>query len=498
MEGIGRTVASIGAAVGAGALIKSSIQLAAEAETAGVQFEILTGSAEKAAKIIADMRKLDQESPLAFTDFQQAAKTMIGFGVSSDDVIKRMRQLSAISMGNAERMNSLSLAFAQTTAAGRLMGQEVLQFVNSGFNPLQQISKQTGESMVELKKRLEAGGISAYEVGRAFDFATGKGGLFYGMNEKIAQTTAGQLAKLQGDFKLLSIELGNALVPVLKESVELIRQFTSPDGAAGGFLSVITDGIRVFTSAAGDMMTGEVGRMAALTGDIEERNAQEKAKSFLHTMTKEEKEKRDKILEMREEERQKVIQVQRTIEDAMQADMDALEISIQKLEILEKEVELQKQKNAGINTEIELKAKDMGHTESQRQKAKEMLLEIERLKDAPIKEARAKALLEVEGSFENLFSPLIEAAKLMQEGFIGKTDFEALTMRTAMEEAKRDVVQRRDTPTAMAGSVEAYRLFLERDQDNAREIELAERSNQFLQEINDELKTRGLLGVAKR
>ena len=499
--GLGKAIGAIGAGAGVGALVKNSVSLAAEAETAGVQFEVLTGSVEKAQKILREMRKLDQESPLAFTDFQQAAKTMMGFGISAEDVTERMKQLSAISMGNADRMQSLTLAFAQTSAAGRLMGQEVLQFVNAGFNPLQQISKMTGESMAELKKRMEDGGVSVQEVGKALDYATGKGGLFYGMNEKIAQTTAGQLAKLQGDFKLLGIEIGKGLLPALNDVVSLMREFTSTGGVSDGFLAKVSQGVgtvaRFYTGGLA-FMAGDSSKWDKLGADISDAEAQQKANSILHKRTPEEEERFQKRMKEIDDQRKLGEEVKGLLNGLMNYDMDAMDASSKKIAGLREEIELQKQKNAGINVEIEAKAKAMGYSKQDQERVKSMLLELEKLKNAPAKQNRAMELMQDESSIEAMIAPFVEAANLLAEGFLGKTDFELFSMRQSMKIAESQVAERRDTPTIMAGSVEAYKLFLERDQEQARQIELAEKSNQVLTDIHAELKARQLLGVVKR
>jgi hypothetical protein len=127
-----------------------------------------------------------------------------------------------------------------------------------------------------------------------------------------------------------------------------------------------------------------------------------------------------------------------------------------------------------------------------------MLLELEKLKNAPAKQNRAMELMQDESSIEAMIAPFVEAANLLAEGFLGKTDFELFSMRQSMKIAESQVAERRDTPTIMAGSVEAYKLFLERDQEQARQIELAEKSNQVLTDIHAELKARQLLGVVKR
>jgi hypothetical protein len=76
------------------------------------------------------------------------------------------------------------------------MCQDFNQMIQNGFSPLETISKTTGESMIELKKRMEDGGISAQEVRQAFIDATSEGGMFHGMTERLAGTVSGKLNKL--------------------------------------------------------------------------------------------------------------------------------------------------------------------------------------------------------------------------------------------------------------------------------------------------------------
>ena len=208
--GAALSVAAAGAvALGAGlAFIKDASGKAAGMESLIVQFEVLTKSADKAQELIKSFREEAIKSPLSVEDYAQAGKTLMAFGISADETLPILKTLGDVSMGNAEQFGSLALAFAQTQAAGRLMGQEVLQFVNAGFNPLQEISRKTGKSMIELKKAMEDGAISADMVTDAFRSATAEGGLFYGALDKGATTTQGKIAKLGDAIMGLKVSFG--------------------------------------------------------------------------------------------------------------------------------------------------------------------------------------------------------------------------------------------------------------------------------------------------
>ena len=227
--GLGAALAAAAAgavALGAGlAFIKDASGKAAGMESLTVQFEVLTKSASKAAELIKSFRDEAIKSPLSVEDYAQAGKTLMAFGIAADETLPILKALGDVSMGNAERFGSLALAFAQTQAAGRLMGQEVLQFVNAGFNPLQEISRKTGRSMIELKKAMEDGAISADMVTEAFRSATAQGGLFYGALDKGAATTEGKIAKL-GDAMLgLKVAFGTGFNDGLRVALDSTNNF---------------------------------------------------------------------------------------------------------------------------------------------------------------------------------------------------------------------------------------------------------------------------------
>jgi tape measure domain-containing protein len=184
---------------------------------------VLTGSAQNGKVIFEQIRQFAAASPVTFSGATQAAKTMMSFGVAAQDVQKNLQMLSDVTGGNNERFKSLALAFSQMSSAGRLMGQDLLQMINAGFNPLQQISKTTGESMIELKKRMEDGGISSQEVRKAFEDATSAGGMFEGMTDRLSQTVSGKLNIALSDLEQKLAKAGEAMAPLLMQMLDIMN-----------------------------------------------------------------------------------------------------------------------------------------------------------------------------------------------------------------------------------------------------------------------------------
>jgi tape measure domain-containing protein len=255
--------ATAAVALGAGlAFIKDASGKAAGMESLLVQFEVLTKSADKAKDMIQSFRDEAIKSPLSVQDYAQAGKTLMAFGMAADKTLPILKTLGDVSMGNSERFGSLALAFAQTQAAGRLMGQEVLQFVNAGFNPLQEISRRTGRSMVELKKAMEDGAISADMVTDAFRSATAQGGLFYGALDKGAATTEGKIAKLGDSILGLKVAFGTGFNDGLKTALDATNNFLPQLEQSFGQMGKVF-GRAIQEAINGDLsLFGEIGAIA--------------------------------------------------------------------------------------------------------------------------------------------------------------------------------------------------------------------------------------------
>lgn len=226
---IAATAAAAGASIialgyGISRMVKSASQEAAKFETLSAQMEVLTGSAANAKKLLDELTTFGATTPLEQGDLQQASKTLLGFGITLNNIMPTLRMLGDVSMGNGQTLQQLALVFGQITSAGRLMGQDVLQLINAGFNPLVQISKRTGESMMDLKKRMEDGGISSDEVAQAFKDATSQGGLFEGMLAKVAATTEGKISNLSDNIAKLKRDFGIGFNEGLKVALDAANE----------------------------------------------------------------------------------------------------------------------------------------------------------------------------------------------------------------------------------------------------------------------------------
>lgn len=195
---------------------RDSVSAYMDMRSALIKLEVTLGSASKAKVMFEQLRSIAAQMSLTSEAVLSGAVTMAQFGVSSEQLEPAMRRLAIISSGNSERLRSLAIAYGQVAAAGRLTGQETLQFVNAGFNPLAEIARTTGKSMAQLRKEMENGQITVKMVAEAFRTATEAGGRFFGMAEKLSGELSGKLNKVKSEITKIKEELAGLAIDVVQ------------------------------------------------------------------------------------------------------------------------------------------------------------------------------------------------------------------------------------------------------------------------------------------
>lgn len=207
------TVAAI-AAIGTAAVVT-----AADMESLNAEFEVMLGSAEAAKGMVEDLTSFAARTPFALKDLGEGARTLLSFGIAQEKILPTLQQLGDVAGKDKEKFKSLTLAFAQVQSTGKLMGQDLLQMINAGFNPLKTLADQSGKSIGQLKEEMSKGAISAQDVAEAFRIATSEGGMFFGNMEKQSKTLGGLISTLKDNISLVLVDIGNKLLPLIKKIV---------------------------------------------------------------------------------------------------------------------------------------------------------------------------------------------------------------------------------------------------------------------------------------
>ena len=220
---IKRTIAALGLGKLAKDFASAGISFNASIEQYQTSFEVMTGSAEKAAQITQQLKQIAANTPFELPQLADTTQLLMNYGFTADDAMEKMQMLGDISQGSADKMSRIATAYGQMSSAGKVSLEDVKQMIEAGFNPLQEISKSTGESMASLYDRISDGSLSVDEITASMERSTSAGGKYFQSMDKQSQTLNGKISTLKDTFNEfagkamqgLSDVLSNTVIPAL-------------------------------------------------------------------------------------------------------------------------------------------------------------------------------------------------------------------------------------------------------------------------------------------
>ncbi len=243
-------IAGVSAAMGAG--VVAGVKYNATIENYQTSFEVMTGSAEKAAEVVEKLKKIGAETPFELPELADVTQLLMNYGFTADEAIDKMMMLGDISQGSADKMQRIATAYGQMSSAGKVQLEDVKQMIEAGFNPLQEISESTGESMQSLYDRISDGTLAVDEITASMQRATSEGGKYYQSMEKQSQTITGMISTLKDNAQQL---LGEVVQPItesfgtklLPAAIDAIDQLTTAF-QENGFEGLISVGGQIISN----------------------------------------------------------------------------------------------------------------------------------------------------------------------------------------------------------------------------------------------------------
>lgn len=243
-------IAGVSAAMGAG--VAAGVKYNATIENYQTSFEVMTGSAEKAAEVVDRLKEIGASTPFELPELADTTQLLMNYGFTADEAIEKMQMLGDISQGSADKMQRIATAYGQMSSAGKVQLEDVKQMIEAGFNPLQEISESTGESMQSLYDRISSGTLAVDEITASMQRATSEGGKYYQSMEKQSQTITGMISTLKDNAQQL---LGEVVQPItesfgtqlLPAAIDAIDQLTTAF-QQNGFEGLIAVGGQIITN----------------------------------------------------------------------------------------------------------------------------------------------------------------------------------------------------------------------------------------------------------
>lgn len=251
-----------------GKVVQSGVDYNASMESYLTNFKVMLGNEELAAAKISELRKMAASTPFALSDLTEGTQTLLQFGIAADDTTDVLKQLGDISLGNADKLQTLVRAYGKMSSAKKVTLENVNMMIDAGFNPLNQICDATGESMSDLYKRISDGRVSFEELQYAVQAATSEGGQFYNGMLEASQTFSGRMSTLKDNVAALTGELTSGLFAALGDLVVKLNDVVTSFLDSDEKMDQLKDTIGIATSvvaAAGAAFLAYKGYVALAT-----------------------------------------------------------------------------------------------------------------------------------------------------------------------------------------------------------------------------------------
>ena len=197
---------------------KMGVEYNAQIETYQTALTTLTGSAEKANKIIEQVKKDAAATPFEVASLVKGNQLLISAGLSAeqarDDILALGNAISATG-GGEEELSRMVINLQQIKNVGKASALDIKQFAYAGIDVYGLLADYTGKTREEVTD-LE---ISYEDLTGALKFASQEGGKYFNAMEKQSETFNGQLSNLKDNFMAF---LGEATIPLftfLKDEV---------------------------------------------------------------------------------------------------------------------------------------------------------------------------------------------------------------------------------------------------------------------------------------
>ncbi len=284
--GTAGTIAFGGLALLTGGIIKAG----AGYEQTQIAFRTMIGNAELAEKTLRDLAEFAQKTPFELPQLEQAAKQLLAYGTTAEELIPTMRMLGDITAGvGMDKLPQLILAFGQVKAATKLTGTELRQFTEAGVPMLDALVdhfNKTGKAAVSVAN---AAGLTTKQVEKLGSANAAAQSKLHTLNVQL-QKQENRMREMQrnnkdsgASWKNLTIDIGETRRKIAEVqgtiaknngTIDLASQkITSFGGAAkitaGQVQEMISDGQVTFADvqAALAAMTGEGGRFFNLMNE---------------------------------------------------------------------------------------------------------------------------------------------------------------------------------------------------------------------------------------
>lgn len=195
------------------------INVRGEFQKTEIAFTTMLGSAEKSKVLMGQMVDLAAKTPFALQDVTDGAKRLLAFQIPAEQVVDTLTRIGNVAAGLGVPMGQLIHVYGQVKAQGKLMTNDLYQFMNAGIPMTAELAKVMGVAENQVKDLISAGKVGFPEVQKVIANLTNEGGMFFNLMEAQSKSLSGQIANLEDNFTQMLNNIGQSNEGILNEGI---------------------------------------------------------------------------------------------------------------------------------------------------------------------------------------------------------------------------------------------------------------------------------------
>lgn len=203
---------------------KTGFDFSATVERSNIAFRVMTGSAQQAKDIMADLYSLQARSSMTLEGGAEGAKQLMAYGFEAKNVTKQLEMLAQVGGAVGVSIKDMAYVYGTLRSQGRAYTRDLMQFAMRGIPIYDYLAKTMGVAKSEIKGMTEAGKIGFPEVERAIQSMVGKGGVFFGLMEEQMDSLSGKVDLLGKSWKIGMGQMVDEAAPALKILFDSLRE----------------------------------------------------------------------------------------------------------------------------------------------------------------------------------------------------------------------------------------------------------------------------------
>lgn len=205
---------------GAQSFISQMVAVRSQFQQLEISFGTMLKSKEKANELMAQMTDLAAKTPFGLQEVSEGAKRLLAFQVPAEEVTETLRRMGDVASGLGVPMGQLIHVYGQVKSQGRLLTNDLYQFMNAGIPIIAELSKVVGKSETEIKDMVSAGKIGFTEIQAVIKNMTNEGGLFYNLMAEQSKSLGGQISNLKDNFDQMLNEIGKSSEGIVSGAIK--------------------------------------------------------------------------------------------------------------------------------------------------------------------------------------------------------------------------------------------------------------------------------------